>query len=107
MDDKNLDIYKAVINACSNIELKGKNMLYTSDNGYMFSLYNKAGDIGFRFSEARKKELINQLNTTDYKSYGATMRGYVKMPKSLFKDISKLREYLIESHNYVMSLEPK
>jgi len=102
-----LDIYKAVIDNCPNIELKGKNMLYTSDNGYMFSLYNKAGEIGFRFSEKRKKQLIELLNTTDYKSYGATMRGYVKIPESLFADIPKLTEFLKESHSYVMSLEPK
>lgn len=107
MKEKHLEVYKAIIDNCPNIELKGKNMLYTSDNGYMFSLFNKAGEIGIRFSEARKKELIKELNTTDYKSYGATMRGYIKIPEEIFKDIQKLSEYLKESHAYVMSLEPK
>ena len=107
MRDNNLVIYKAVIDKCPDIELKGKNMLYTSDNGYMFSLINKAGDFGFRFSEPRKKELIAQLDTTDLKSYGATMRGYVKIPETLYGDIDLLAEYLQESHAYVMSLEPK
>ena len=105
--DENLKIYQAVIDKCPNIELKGKNMLYTSDNGYMFSLINKAGDFGFRFSEKRKKELIEQLNTTDLKSYGATMRGYVKVPENLFDEIDLLSEYLKESHAYVMTLESK
>ena len=107
MREKNILIYKAVIDLCPNIELKGKNMLYTSDNGYMFSIINKDGEFGFRFSEARKKELIEQLNTTDLKSHGATMRGYVKIPDHLFKDTKLLSNYLIESHEYVMSLEPK
>ncbi|WP_353779718.1 hypothetical protein [Winogradskyella sp. 3972H.M.0a.05] len=107
MRDENLPIYKAVIDKCPDIELKGKNMLYTSDNGYMFSLINKAGEFGFRFSEQRKKELIETLNTTDLKSYGAIMRGYVKIPENLFGDTDLLAEYLKESHAYVMSLEPK
>lgn len=107
MKENNLNVYKAVIARCPEIELKGKNMLYTSDNGHMFSLINKAGDFGFRFSEARKKELITELNTTDLKSYGATMRGYVKMPESAFDNLELLTNYLKESHQYVLSLDPK
>lgn len=82
-------------------------MLYTSDNGHMFSLINKAGDFGFRFSEARKKELIQELDTTDLKSYGAIMKGYVKIPEYLFNDTETLVQLLKESHAYVLSLQPK
>ena len=99
--------YKALIDLCPTIKLKGKNMLYTSDNGYMFSLINKEGELGFRFSEARKKELIDQLNTTEFKSHGAIMRGYIKIPDTLLTDLKKLSGLLKESQDYVMSLEPK
>ena len=51
MLEEKLEIYKALIDKCPRFELKGKNMLYTSANGYMFSLFNKAGEIGIRFSK--------------------------------------------------------
>lgn len=35
------------------------------------------------------------------------MRGYVKIPESLWNDLDRLSEYLNDSCDYVMSLEPK
>lgn len=35
---------------------KGKTMPYTSHNGHMFTLYNKAGEMGIRFSKEKQKE---------------------------------------------------
>jgi hypothetical protein len=52
-------------------------MPYTSANGYMFSLYNKACEIGIRFSKEVKKKYMEEYNTTVYKSYNAVMQGYI------------------------------
>jgi hypothetical protein len=35
------------------------------------------------------------------------MRGYVLIPAKMFEDLEKLSEYLNESYDYVMTLEPK
>lgn len=37
---------------------KGKTMLYTSANGHMFSLFNKANEIGIRFSKDVQKQYM-------------------------------------------------
>lgn len=45
MWDKRLKIYDELVANSPRIERKGKTMPYTSANGYMFSLLNKAGEI--------------------------------------------------------------
>ena len=35
------------------------------------------------------------------------MRGYVLIAEKMLNDLDKLAEYLNESYDYVMSLEPK
>ncbi|MBT8377491.1 MAG: hypothetical protein KJO22_11525, partial [Bacteroidia bacterium] len=85
----------------------GKTMPYTSANGYMFSLLNKKGEFGIRFSKTIQDIYINELNATIFHSYGAVMRGYVLIPKDKWNDLKTLSQYLNESYDYVMSLEPK
>ena len=82
-------------------------MPYTSANGHMFSLLNKAGEIGIRFSKEVQKNYIEEFNSTIFKSYNAIMRGYVLIPEKMLKDLDKVAIYLDESYDYVMSLEPK
>jgi hypothetical protein len=89
------------------IERKGKTVPYTSANGHMFSLLNKDGELGMRFSKEVQEEYIKKWNTTIFKSHGATMRGYVLIPEDMLKDLDTLANYLKESHEYVMSLDPK
>ena len=50
MWDERLKIYDEIVSKCKRFERKGKTVPYTSANGHMFSLLNKAGEIGFRFS---------------------------------------------------------
>ncbi len=107
MYSEKLKVYDALISKCSRFERKGKTMPYTSANGYMFSLFTKASEVGIRFSEPRKKELITSLNSTIYKSYGAVMKGYVLIPESALKNSNLMIDLLNESFDYVMSLEPK
>ena len=82
-------------------------MPYTSANGYMFSLLNKAGEIGIRFSKEVQEQYFDKFNTTYFKSYGATMKGYILVTKAMLDDLDELSKYLDESYDYVMSLEPK
>ncbi len=102
-----LKVYDALVAKCSRFERKGKTMPYTSANGYMFSLYNKAGQIGIRFSKEVQEKYLKELNTTLYKSYGAVMRGYILIPEDMLKDLDNVAKYLDESYDYVMTLDPK
>lgn len=103
-----LKFYDELIAANPNFERKGKTMPYTSANGHMFTLFNKAGEIGFRLSkESGEKFLEEHPDSSPYKSYGAFMRGYVLIPESLYDNLDLLAEYLEESYQYVLSLEPK
>jgi hypothetical protein len=104
-DDK-LAIYDELA-AKAGIERKGKTVPYTSANGHMFSLLNKDGELGFRYSKEVQEKYIKEWNTTTLKSHGATMRGYVLIPENMLDDLDTLANYLKESHEYVMSLEPK
>ncbi len=107
MWDKKLKIYDELVEKCPRFERKGKAMPYTSANGYMFSLFNKAGEIGIRFSKKVQEKYMKELNTTIYKSYSSVMRGYILIPDEMLEDLDNLANYLNESYDYVMTLEPK
>ena len=104
---EDLKIYDAFVAKCNRFERKGKTMPYTSANGYMFSLFNKAGEIGIRFSKEVQEKYIEEFNTTIYKSYGAVMRGYILIPKNMYTNSELIVALLNESYDYVMSLDPK
>ena len=102
-----LKLYDELIAKCPRFERKGKTMPYTSANGYMFSLLNKAGEIGIRFSKEVQMKYIEEFNSDIYKSYNAVMQGYVLIPEHMLEDLDNVAKYLGESYDYVMSLEPK
>lgn len=106
MWEEKLKFYDQLV-AAAGFERKGKTVPYTSDNGHMFSLFNKAGEIGIRLSKSSGEEFMEKYNTTRFKSHGAFMRGYVLIPEQLYSDMSLLSDVLKEGHEYVMSLEPK
>lgn len=107
MYQEKLKIYDELVARCPRFERKGKTMPYTSANGYMFSLLNKAGEIGIRFSKEVQKKYLEEFDSTLYKSYGAIMQGYVLIPERMLEDLDQVAKYLDESYDYVMSLEPK
>jgi len=107
MYKERLELYNQIVEKCPRFERKGKTMPYTSANGYMFSLLNKDAELGFRFSKDVQEKYIKEFNSSLYKSYGATMKGYVLIPENMLNDLDKLAEYLNESYDYVMTLEPK
>ena len=107
MWDEKLIIYDELVSKCSRFERKGKTMIYTSANGYMFSLLNKAGEIGIRFSKEVQKKYIEEFDSTLFKSYNAIMHGYVLITEKMLEDLDNVAKYLDESYDYVMSLDPK
>ncbi len=107
MWEERLKIYDELEAKCPDFERKGKSKPYTSANGHMFSLLNKAGELGIRFSKEIQEKYLDEFDTTLFKSYNAIMKGYVLIPEPMLEDLDKLAEYLNESYAYVMSLEPK
>ena len=105
--DEKLKMYDALVAKCSRFERKGKTMPHTSANGYMFSLLNKAGEIGIRFSKEIQKKYMEEYSTTIYKSYNSVMHGYILITKEMLADPDNIVKLLDESFDYVMSLEPK
>lgn len=107
MREDKLKIYDELVAQCSRFERKGKTMPYTSANGYMFSLFNKANEIGIRFSKETQKKYLEQYETTLYKSYNAIMHGYILITNKMLEDKKNVIKLLNESYDHVMSLEPK
>lgn len=107
MAQRSVEVYDAMIALNPDFERKGKNMLYTSANGYMFSLVNKDGEIGIRLPDESGKKFMETYSTTRFKSHGAFMRGYVLVPESMYGDVELLSAYLKEGYEHVMSLPPK
>lgn len=102
-----LKIYDELVAKCERFERKGKTMPYTSANGYMFSLYSKACEIGIRFSKEVQKKYMEEYNTTIYKSYNAVIHGYILITEEMLEDLNNVAKLLDESYDYLMSLEPK
>ena len=102
-----LSIYDQLVAKCPRFDRKGKTVPYTSANGHMFSLLNKEGEVGFRFSKDIQEKYIEEFGTTIFKSHGAVMKGYILIPEEMLKDLDNLVKYLNESYDYVMTLEPK
>lgn len=105
--NEQLKIYDELVSKCPRFERKGKTQPYTSANGYMFSLLNKDGELGIRFSKEVQEKYFEEFKSGPYYSHGATMKGYVLIPSEMQTDLDKLSEYLNESFDYVMSLPPK
>ncbi len=102
-----LKIYDDLVAKCDRFDRKGKTVPHTAANGYMFSLLNKAGEIGIRFSKEAQTKYIEEFDSSIYKSYNAIMRGYVLIPDKMLEDLDNVARYLNEGYDYVMSLDPK
>ena len=107
MYEEQLKLYDELVDQCPRFERKGKTMPYTSANGYMFSLLNKDAEFGIRFSKEVQEAYFDKYNTTYYKSYGATIKGYILITDKILKDHKLMVALLNESYDYVNTLEPK
>ncbi len=63
MYKERLAIYDNLVDLCPRFDRKGKTMPYTSANGYMFSLLNKDGELGIRFSKEVQSKYIRKPGT--------------------------------------------
>lgn len=100
-------LYEAAVRSIKEIEFKGKNMLYTSANGYMFSQVNKAGELGIRLSKPDQEKFIKAHGGEPFKSYGAVMKDHVLVPDTVLQDKKLLVKWLKLGLAHVMSLKPK
>ena len=107
MYEERSKLYSQLIAKCDRFERKGKTMPYTSANGHMFSLLNKAGEIGIRFSKEVQKKYLEKYKTTLFRSYNSIMHGYILITDEMLIDLDHVAQLLNESYHYVMSLEPK
>lgn len=89
------------------IQRKGKNLLYTSVNGHMFTLFSTNGSLGIRLPKAERQAFCERFETQILQSYGHNMPEYVTVPDDLLDDTETLAPYLAMSFEYVSSLEPK
>ncbi len=105
--DECLKLYDAIIDTLPEIDRLGKTMPYTSSNTYMYSLVNKAGEMGIRMSKEDQAAFADKYPGTEvYKSYGAVMKDYVLIPETLLTDHELVGGYLRKGLAYVNSLKP-
>ena len=107
MWEEKLKQYDELVAQCPRFDRKGKTMPYTSANGYMFSLLNKAGELGIRFSKDAQQKYMEKYNTTMFKSYNAIMHGYILITEDMLNNPENVVSLLNESYDDVMTLEPK
>ncbi len=107
LDPIKLKRYDELIAQCDRFKRKGKTVPYTSENGHMFSLFNKANEVGIRFSKEVQNKYIEEFNSSLYHSHNAVMKGYILIPERLLVDDKLIVQLLNESYDYVMSLPSK
>lgn len=103
-----LELYKRLINAHPEIELKGGLKLpHTSYRSHMFSQLSKAGAVGLRMGKAEREAFIAEYDSELLVTYGTVMKEYVAVPDHLLRDTAKLLPYLEQSYAYAKTLKPK
>ena len=106
--NETLHLYRQLVDTRPEFDLKGKNMIYTSANGYMFSHLNKEGQLGIRLPKERAMEFLHHYESGPFLSYGAVMKDYVLVPEHLLTEgVDELSQWLLESFEYVLTLPPK
>lgn len=75
MWEEKLKVYDALVAKCPRFKRKRKTMPYTSANGYMFSLFNRDRETGFRFAKAVQEKYMEEFLKTLHKSHGERHKG--------------------------------
>ena len=102
-----LALYDRLLDGRPDIERKGKNLMYTSLNGHMFTYLDPDGVMGLRLPKAEREAFLTEHATVLFEQYGAVMKEYVTVPDALLQDTDALRAYLDISYAYIQSLKPK
>jgi len=107
VSEEQKEAYDRLLDTHPEIERKGKNLLYTSVNGHMFTVFSTQAKLGIRLSKADREAFLVEFDTTILESYGYNMPEYVTVPDDLLEDTARLAPYLKLSYDYVTSLKPK
>lgn len=107
VSQKQVEAYDRLLATHPEVERKGKNLLYTSVNGHMFTVFSTDAKLGIRLPKAEREAFLEAYQTTLLATYGAVMREYVTVPDALLSDTETLAPYLAMSFDYVRSLKPK
>jgi hypothetical protein len=107
VSDEKRELYDRLIATHPEIERKGKNLLYTSVNGHMFTVFSTEGMLGIRLPKDEREAFCDRFDTVILRSYGHNMPEYVTVPDALLADTDVLAPYLAMSFEYVRSLKPK
>ena len=100
------ELYERLL-ATAGVEHKGKNMLYTSHGGNMYSFLAKDGLVSIRLPADVREEFLRRFDSTLSVQYGTVMKEYVLVPSSVLRDTKTLSAYFKKSVAYVKSLKPK
>ncbi len=106
--EEKLALYKQLIDAHPEIELKGgKKLPYTSYEGNMFSQLTKAGTVGLRLRKAEREAFLAEFEGDLLVTYGTVMKEYVAVPDQLLQDTASLLPWLELSLAYAKTLKPQ
>jgi len=89
------------------IRRQGRNLLYTSVNGHMFTMFSTQAELGLRLPAKAREQFLEAFDTTLLETYGTVMKEYVRVPGSLLADTRALAPWLRRSYEYATSLKPK
>lgn len=102
-----LELYRAMVEASGNGEVKGAKNPYTSRNGHMFSFLDPEGLIALQLSDELEAEFRSTYESGPVTQYGRTMRGYSSVPPELAHDTETLRSWYDRSWEWIGTLKPK
>ena len=102
-----IEAYDRLLATHPQTERKGKNLLYTSVNGHMFTVFSTDAKLGIRLPKAEREAFLGKFDSVVLRSYGHNMPEYVTVPEALLEDTDALKPYLFMSYDYVTSLKPK
>ena len=107
VSERQRELFDRLIDTHPEIERKGKNLLYTSVNGHMFTMFSTAARLGIRLAPEDREAFLLRFETGLLESYGVVMKEYVEVPDDLLEDTKTLAPYLVQSYDYVRRLKPK
>lgn len=108
MDKKQkIECYKEILETAG-LELKGKNNLYTSHNGHMFSFVGQEDIVAVRLSKDDQEMFLEKYDTPfPVQQYNSNMRDYVELPDELLKDTKTAAKYFAKSLEFIKTMPPK
>ena len=105
--EEKAEAWRRLLDTHPEVEAKGKNLLYTSVNGHMFTMFSTDAMFGIRLSDADAEAFRAEFDSGPFLSYGSKMRGYVLVPDELLFDTERLAPWLAKSWEHVNTLPPK